>query len=85
MKKECLIFTMEEFNNICNIVFNGEASIENESGEWFWVMSENIADEDINKKLELELRKEIVGFVLDKVYVDLTELVVIVSYFSIYD
>lgn len=84
MKKECLIFTMEEFDDICNRVFNGKASINNESGEWFWAMSENITNEDINKKLQLELREKIVGFVLDKVYVDLTELVVIISYFNIY-
>lgn len=85
MKNNVLIYTMEEFDGICDRAFNGEARIENESGEWFWVMSENILDEDIKNMLEIEIRKDIVGFELDEIYVDLTKYVVIISFYSIYE
>ena len=75
-----LMFSMEEFRELCDRIFNEEAWIENQSGEWFWVMTENIGDDDVKEKLELEFGREISGFRLDKIYVDLTEDVVIVAY-----
>ena len=82
MKKiNALVFTLQEFKEVCDKIFSGEAWIENESGNWFWVISpENFEDEEINKKLELEFGKEISGFKIEKLCVDLTEDAVVILY-----
>ena len=78
-----LIFTMEEFKILCEKLFDGNAWIECDSNEWFWVMSEEINEDTVMDKLEVgllgaELLKEL--DVLDKIYVDTTNDAVIVSY-----
>ena len=78
-----LIFTMEEFKTLCEKLFDGNAWIEYDSNEWFWVMSEEINEDTVMDKLEVglleaELLKEL--DVLDKIYVDTTNDAVIVSY-----
>lgn len=82
-KSNVIIYTMDEFKALCEKLFDGKAWIEHESGEWFWVMSEEIDEDTIMDKLEVglleaELLKEL--DVLDKIYVDTTNDVVIVSY-----
>lgn len=77
-KSNVIIYTMEEFKTLCEKVFDGNAWIEHGSGEWFWVMSEEINEDTIMDKLETELLKEL--DILDKIYVDTTNNVVIVSY-----
>ena len=78
-KSNVLIFTMDEFKILCDKLFDDNARIEYESGEWFWVMSEEMDENAIMDKLEVELIKGLDGL-LDKIYVDTTNDVVIVSY-----
>lgn len=73
-----IIYTIDEFKTVCEKLFDGNAWIEYESGEWFWVMSEEMNEDTIMDKLESELLKEL--NMLDKIYVDTTNNVVIVSY-----
>lgn len=73
-----IIYTIDEFKTVCEKLFDGNAWIEYESGEWFWVMSEEMNEDTIMDKLESELLKEL--DMLDKIYVDTTNNVVIVSY-----
>lgn len=81
MKKiNALSFTLEEFKTICDRVLNNRAWIENDHKGWFWAYEEGIDDEEINRLLELEFSKEVSGFRIDKIYVDLSGDMVIVSY-----
>lgn len=73
-----IIYTMDEFKVLCEKMFNGNAWIEYDSNEWFWVMSEEINEDIVMDKLETELLKEF--DMLDKIYVDTTNNAVIVSY-----
>ena len=73
-----LIFTMKEFKTLCEKLFDGNAWIEYDSNEWFWVMSEEMNEDTVMDKLEAELLKEL--DMLDKIYVDDTNNAVIVSY-----
>lgn len=77
-KNNVLIYTLDEFKALCDKVFGETAWIENECGQWFWVMSEEIDENTIMDKLKAELAKEIDGL-LDQIYVDITKGVVIIS------
>lgn len=78
-KSNVIIYTMDEFKVLCEKLFDGKAWIEHGSGEWFWVMSEEMDENAIMDKLEVELIKGLDGL-LDKIYVDTTNDAVIVSY-----
>lgn len=78
-KSNVIIYTMDEFKALCEKLFDGKAWIEHGSGEWFWVMSEEMDENAIMDKLEVELIKGLDGL-LDKIYVDTTNDAVIVSY-----
>ena len=77
---KALSFTLEEFRSICDKVTEEKAWIESDSGCWFWVTSEEINDEEVNTLLEKEFKKEIPEFSIDKIFVDITEDMVIISY-----
>ncbi len=77
---KALSFTLEEFRSICDKVTEEGAWIESDSSGWFWVTSEEINEEEINELLEKEFGKEISGFRIDTIFVDITENKVIVSY-----
>ena len=77
---KALSFTLEEFRKICDKVTEEKAWIEDESGGWFWVTTEDIDEEEVKSLLEKEFGKEISGFRIDKIYVDITGNTVIVSY-----
>jgi len=75
MKKvNVLEFTIKEFDELCNNVFDGGASIQYDSGDWFWTMSDEVGEDDINPKLESELKIKI-----ENIYVDFTKYVVIIT------
>lgn len=78
-KSNVIIYTMDEFKILCEKLFDGKAWIEYRSGEWLWVMSEEMDENIIMDKLEVELIKGLDGL-LDKIYVDTTNDAVIVSY-----
>ena len=68
-------FTLKEFNGLCDKVFNGGASVQYDNGDWFWAVSDEVGDDDINLKLESEL-----GIKIENIYVDFTKYVVVVTY-----
>lgn len=75
MKKvNALEFAMKEFNGLCDKVFNGGASIQYDSGDWFWCMSDEVGEDDINPKLESEL-----GIKIDNIYADFTNYIVVIA------
>lgn len=78
-KSNVIIYTLDEFKALCDKVFDEMVWIEYEYGKWFWVMSEELDENTIMDKLEVELIGELNGF-LDKIYVDTTNDVVIISY-----
>lgn len=81
MKKiNAIYFTLDEFRIVCDKVLDEKAWIENDSNEWFWVMTEEINEEEVNGLLEMEFGKEISGFRIDNIYVDITNDAVIVAY-----
>lgn len=73
MKKiNAIYFTLDEFRIVCDKVLDEKAWIENNSNEWFWVMTEEINEDEIKKLLEIEFGKEISGFRIGNIYVDIT-------------
>lgn len=79
-KSNVIIYTLDEFKALCDKVFGGTVWIECESGKWFWIiMSEELDENTIMDKIEVELIVELNRF-LDKIYVDATNDVVIISY-----
>lgn len=77
---KALSFTLEEFRKVCDKITEEKAWIENDASGWFWVTTEEIGEEEVNNLLEKEFGKEISGFRFDKIFVDITESTVIVSY-----
>ena len=71
---------MEEFRLICDKLTEENAWIENDASGWFWITTEEINEEEVNKLLEKEFGKDISGFRIDKIFVDITEDMVIISY-----
>ena len=78
-KSNVIIYTLDEFKALCDKVFDEMVWIEYESGKWFWAMSEELDENTIMDKLEVKLIEELNRF-LDKIYVDTTNDVVIISY-----
>ena len=75
MKKvNALEFSIKEFNLVCNNVFKGGASIQYDSGDWFWCMSDEVGEDDIIPKLESEL-----GINIGNIYVDFTNYIVVIT------
>lgn len=77
---KALSFTLEEFRSICDKVTEEKAWIESDSSGWFWVTTEEIDEEEVNILLEKEFKKEIPEFSINKIFVDITEDMVIISY-----
>lgn len=77
---KALSFTLEEFKEVCDKVLEEKAWIENDHNGWFWANAEEIDEKEINNLLEKEFGKDISGFRIDKIFVDITEYTVIVSY-----
>lgn len=77
---KALSFTLEEFRTICDKLTEEKAWIENDASGWFWVSTEEINEEEVNKLLEKEFGKDIPGFRIDKIFVDIMEDMVIISY-----
>lgn len=77
---KALSYTLEEFRKVCDKVLEEKAWIENDASGWFWVTTEEINEDEVNELLEKEFGKEISGFRIDKIFVDITENMVIVSY-----
>lgn len=75
-----LSFTFEEFRIVCDRVLEEKAWIENDSSGWFWVVTEEINEDEVKRLLEIEFGKEISGFRIDNIYVDVTNSAVIVLY-----
>lgn len=77
---KALSFTWEEFKKICDKLTEERAWIETDQNGWFWVTTEDIDEDEVSSLLEKEFGKEISGFKIDKILVDITEDTVIVSY-----
>lgn len=77
-RREALVFSFEEFNALCNKIFDGNTFIVIESGEWSWVSSEEITEEYIEKNLENYFQNMISGFYLSNIYVDANDGTVII-------
>ena len=77
---KALSFTLEEFRKVCDKVSEEKAWIENDVNGWFWVTTEEVNEEEVNSLLEKEFGKEISGFRIDKIFIDITEDTVIISY-----
>lgn len=77
---KALSFTFEEFRSICDKVTEEKAWIESDSSGWFWVSTEEVDEDEVNNLLEKEFGKEISEFRIDKIFVDITEDMVIISY-----
>ncbi len=66
MKKEnAIVMNYSEFNEVVGRVSNGEAGIDNESGEWFYVSTENYNADDIENDLSDYLHEKVKSVVID--------------------
>ena len=60
-----IVMNYDEFQEIINIISNGEAGIGNESGEWFYVSTEMYNVDDIQKDLSDYLHVDIKSILVD--------------------
>ena len=63
-----IVMNYNEFDELVGRVSNGEAGVGNESGDWFYVTTENYNEDDINKDLSDYLHVNV-----ESVIVDLTQ------------
>lgn len=64
-KANVLLMTWNEFNDLVGTVSNGEAGIANESGEWFYISTEEYWIDDINKDLSYHLGEKVKNVLID--------------------
>lgn len=72
----CLKVSLDSFNKLCKDVTNGKAWIEIESGEWFWVMTEDYSGEECIEKVKEFLN---VSISIKKLFVDIQNDIVIIQ------
>lgn len=72
----CLKMSLDNFNNLCKDLTDEKAWIEIESGEWFWVMTEDYSGEECIEKIKEFLN---VSISIDKLFVDIQNGIVIIQ------
>lgn len=72
----CLKMSLDNFNKLCKDLTDEKAWIEIESGEWFWVMTEDCSGEECIKKMEKFLN---VSISIKKLFVDIQNSIVIIQ------
>ena len=60
-----IVMNYNEFDELIGRVSNGEAGVGNESGDWFYVTTENYNEDDINKDLSDYLHVNVVSVLVD--------------------
>lgn len=73
-KANCLKMSLDNFNKLCKDLIDEKAWIEIESGEWFWVMTEDCSGEECIKKIE-----EFLNISIKKLFVDIQNSIVIIQ------
>lgn len=74
LEVNCIKMSLQDFNRLCKDVTNENAWIEVESGEWFWVMTEDGSEEESIQKI-----KEFLNISIKKLFVDITNGIVIIQ------
>lgn len=64
-KANVIVMDYDEFDDLIGEVSNGEAGIANESGEWFYVSTENYNADNIEEDLGYHLNVNIKSVVVD--------------------
>ena len=62
---KAIAMNYNEFDEIVGHVSNGEAAISSESGEWFYVSTENYNTDDLKKDLSDYLHVKIESVIID--------------------
>lgn len=70
----CMKMSLDNFNKLCKDVSNENAWIEIESGEWFWVMTEDGSEEECVEKIE-----EFLNILIKKIFVDINNGIVMMQ------
>lgn len=70
----CMKMSLYNFIKLCKDVSNGNAWIEIESGEWFWVMTEEGSEEKCIQKIE-----EFLNISIKKIFVDINNEIVMIQ------
>lgn len=70
----CMKMSLDSFNKLCKDVTDENAWIEVETGEWFWVMTEDGSEEDCKQKIE-----EFLSISIKEIFIDITNMTVIVQ------
>lgn len=60
-----IVMNYNEFDELVGRVSTGKAGIGNESGEWFYVTTENYNEDDINKDLSDYLHVSVESILID--------------------
>lgn len=75
-----LQFDAEEFETLIETITDGNVSFDYESSGWFWLVTEEMSEEDGLKLLENELRKKYPSLKIKEVYYDTTNSTILVTY-----
>lgn len=70
----CMKMSLDDFNKLCKDVTEENAWVEVESGEWFWVMTEEGSEEECIQKIE-----EFLNISIKKIFVDINNNVVFIQ------
>lgn len=70
----CMKISLHNFNKLCKDLTNENAWIEIESGEWFWVMTEEGSEEECIQKIE-----EFLNISIKKIFVDINNEIVMIQ------
>lgn len=60
-----LLMTWDEYDDLIGMVSNGEAGIASESGEWFYVSSEEYLLDDVYDDLSAHFNRRVRSVVID--------------------
>ena len=70
----CMKMPLDNFNKLCEDLTNKNAWIDIESGEWFWVMTEEGSEEECIQKIE-----EFLNISIKKIFVDINNGIVMMQ------
>ena len=70
----CMKISLDNFNKLCKDVTKENAWIEIESGEWFWVMTEEGSEQECIQKIE-----EFLNISIKEIFIDINNNTVIIQ------
>lgn len=70
----CMKMSLDDFNKLCKDVTKENAWVGVETGEWFWVMTEEGSEEDCIQKIE-----EFLNISIKKIFVDINNGIVMIQ------